>query len=211
MNIALLLEMAAGSLGERVAIVAPDRSLTYAQLYQRAQTVARFVAARPGTTVAYVGLNSSAFPQALFGAALAARPFSPLNYRLPDAELRKIVARTAPSTVIVDDEMRARIEGIDGVELISITELLALPDSDEMSEVPMDADIAVLTHEPALYDAAASGHNVVGWSPYHGMTLPWRVSGTFVRGIQAFDGRDVLAEPGSGRFVRPPPTLPIET
>jgi allantoinase len=78
-------------------------------------------------------------------------------------------------------------------------------------EVGKDADIAVLTHEPALYDAAASGHNVVGWSPYHGMTLPWRVSGTFVRGNQAFDGRDVLAQPGSGRFVRPPPTLPIET
>jgi allantoinase len=72
-----------------------------------------------------------------------------------------------------------------------------------------DADIVVLTPEPLLYDAAASGHNVVGWSPYNGIKLPWRVSGTFLRGIKAFDGRDVLAEPGSGRFVRPPATLPI--
>ena len=72
-----------------------------------------------------------------------------------------------------------------------------------------DADIVILTPEPLLYDAAASGHNVVGWSPYNGMTLPWRVSGTFLRGIKAFDGRRVLAEPGSGRFVRPPATLPI--
>jgi allantoinase len=72
-----------------------------------------------------------------------------------------------------------------------------------------DADIVVLTPEPLLYDAAASGHNVVGWSPYNGIKLPWRVSGTFLRGIKAFDGRDVLAEPGSGRFVRPLATLPI--
>ncbi|WP_029076991.1 dihydroorotase [Kaistia adipata] len=76
-------------------------------------------------------------------------------------------------------------------------------------EVGKDADIVVLTPEPLLYDAAASGHNVVGWSPYNGMTLPWRVSRTFLRGIKAFDGRHVLAEPGSGRFVRPPVTLPI--
>jgi len=75
--------------------------------------------------------------------------------------------------------------------------------------VGRDADICVLTPEPLLYDAAASGHNVVGWSPYHGIKLPWRVSGTFLRGKKAFDGRDVLAEPGSGRFVRPPATLPI--
>jgi allantoinase len=76
-------------------------------------------------------------------------------------------------------------------------------------EVGKDADITVLTPKPLLYDAAASGHNVVGWSPYNGIKLPWRVSGTFLRGIKAFDGRDVLAEPGSGRFVRPPATLPI--
>jgi allantoinase len=67
-----------------------------------------------------------------------------------------------------------------------------------------DADIAVLTPEPRIYDAAASGHNVVGWSPYNGMEIPWRVSGTYLRGALAFDGTDVLAAPGAGRFVRPP-------
>ena len=40
-----------------------------------------------------------------------------------------------------------------------------------------DADIVVLTPEPFVYDAAASGNNVVGWSPYNGLTLPWRVAG----------------------------------
>ena len=72
-----------------------------------------------------------------------------------------------------------------------------------------DADIVVLTPEPRRYDAAASGHNVVGWSPYNGIELPWRVSATYRRGELVFDGSAVLAPPGSGRFVRPPSTRPI--
>ncbi len=72
-----------------------------------------------------------------------------------------------------------------------------------------DADITVLTPEPHTYDAAESGHNVVGWSPYNGMKLPWRVAATFLRGRLVFDGRRVLAEPGTGAFVRPPATLPV--
>ena len=73
--------------------------------------------------------------------------------------------------------------------------------------ISKDADITVLTPEPYPYDAAASGHNVVGWSPYNGIRLPWRVSATYLRGKLAFDGTKGLAEPGTGAFVRPLPTL----
>lgn len=69
--------------------------------------------------------------------------------------------------------------------------------------VGRDADIAVLLPRPAVYDAAASGHNVVKWSPYNGMTLPWTVGLTYLRGALAFDGTSVLAQLGTGRFVRP--------
>ncbi|KFC71365.1 putative dihydroorotase-like protein [Devosia sp. LC5] len=65
-----------------------------------------------------------------------------------------------------------------------------------------DADIAVLFDRPKIYDAAESGHNVVGWSPYNGIELPWTVGLTYLRGRQVFDGVTV-AEPGVGRFVRP--------
>lgn len=70
-------------------------------------------------------------------------------------------------------------------------------------EVGKDADITVLVDRPQVYDAARSGHNVVGWSPYNGIELPWTVAGTWLRGQQVFDGTDVLAVPGNGRFVRP--------
>jgi allantoinase len=67
----------------------------------------------------------------------------------------------------------------------------------------LEADVVVLVERPKIYDAAASGANVVGWSPYNGVRLPWSVAATFSRGRLAFDGVSVLAEPGAGRFVRP--------
>lgn len=70
-------------------------------------------------------------------------------------------------------------------------------------EVGKDADITVLVDRRQVYDAARSGHNVVGWSPYNGIELPWTVAGTWLRGRQVFDGTDVLSAPGTGRFVRP--------
>ena len=66
-----------------------------------------------------------------------------------------------------------------------------------------DADITVLFDRPKTYDAAASGNNVVGWSPYNGIELPWTVGMTYLRGALAFDGTTVLSQPGAGRFVRP--------
>ena len=59
-----------------------------------------------GTNVAFVGLNGWALPVAVFAAGMLARPFAPLNYRLPDADLSKLLARTAPSVAIVDDDLR---------------------------------------------------------------------------------------------------------
>ena len=69
-------------------------------------------------------------------------------------------------------------------------------------EAGKDADITVLVDRPVVYDAARSGHNVVEWSPYNGIELPWTVAGTWLRGRQVFDGTNVAA-PGLGRWVRP--------
>jgi allantoinase len=69
-------------------------------------------------------------------------------------------------------------------------------------EAGKDADITVLVPSPRRYDAAASGHNVVDWSPYNGIELPWTVAGTWLRGQQVFDGTSV-AEPGTGKWQRP--------
>ena len=72
-----------------------------------------------------------------------------------------------------------------------------------------DADIMVLTPESYVVDTAKSGNSVAGWSPFDGMALPYKVAATYARGRLAFDGAKVLAEPGTGRFVRPPERIPV--
>ncbi len=72
-----------------------------------------------------------------------------------------------------------------------------------------DADIAVFIEDPRLYDPAASGHNVVDWSPYEGRTIRHRPIATFQRGSMIYDGSEVLAEPGAGRFVKPQRPLEV--
>ncbi|MCT4655059.1 MAG: amidohydrolase family protein [Cohaesibacter sp.] len=70
-------------------------------------------------------------------------------------------------------------------------------------EVGKDADIVVMAHKPGPYDPAASGHNVVSWSPYEDIELPFRPAATYLRGEKVFDGKDVLAEPGKGTYITP--------
>lgn len=69
--------------------------------------------------------------------------------------------------------------------------------------IGLDADFAVFAERPRYYDAAASGHNVVGWSPYEGRLIRHAPVATFLRGDLVFDGTNVLAQPGNGRFVKP--------
>jgi len=70
-------------------------------------------------------------------------------------------------------------------------------------DIGRDADLSILAHRPRIYDAAASGNNVVGWSPYNGMELPWNVAATYLRGKTVFDGEKVIAPPGNGRYITP--------
>ncbi len=69
--------------------------------------------------------------------------------------------------------------------------------------VGRDADVVLMAKAPYRYDPAASGMNVVGWSPYEGMEMPYRVEAAFLRGAPvSIEGRTV-AEPGTGRFQSP--------
>ncbi len=77
-------------------------------------------------------------------------------------------------------------------------------------KIGRDADICVLLPDAKTYDAAASGHTIVGWSPYNGLKLPWTVAGAWNRGQPIFDGQRVLAKPGAGQFIRPLRTLGLE-
>jgi acyl-CoA synthetase (AMP-forming)/AMP-acid ligase II len=154
MHVPLLLEMAVAAMPDRVGVVAGDVRLTYAELEQRSSAAAAAFAADPAERIVLVDLNSEAVPIALFGAALAGKPFVPVNYRLTDAQLRAIVARTAPSLVIAGEGVAARIEGVEGITVIGRDEFLRrTADAAARPDVDVDPDdIAVL-----LYTSGTTG------------------------------------------------------
>lgn len=66
-----------------------------------------------------------------------------------------------------------------------------------------DADVAVLERGDFTFDEAfIQDRPEMRWSPYHGRRMRARVAATYLRGRQIWDGVNVLAAPGSGRFVR---------
>ena len=147
MNTALLLEMAAEALGDRPAMGGAEAAVSYADMLARARAAAAGLASRPHEHVVHIGLNSTAAALAIFASGLLGRPFAPLNYRLADADLRRLLARTAPASAIVDDDMVGRVEGVDGVEIIprSVFEAEAGAGADRDHDLPpADPDIAVL-------------------------------------------------------------------
>ncbi len=69
--------------------------------------------------------------------------------------------------------------------------------------VGSDADVAVLERGDFVFDEATIvDRPEVRWSPYHGRRMRARVAATYLRGNQIWDGTNVLAQPGTGRFVK---------
>jgi allantoinase len=66
-----------------------------------------------------------------------------------------------------------------------------------------DADLCVLERGDFRFDARGiRDREDARWSPYDGRAMRARVAATWLRGRRGWDGRDVLATPGAGRFVR---------
>ncbi len=117
MNITMLLEMAAGAMGDRIAVGTKADGITYQELYERAQRAAQVISDAGVERAGLVGLNGDDLPLMLFACSLAGVGFAPMNYRLKDEQLRGIVGRTAPSLVVADKDVLGRIENIEGVDL----------------------------------------------------------------------------------------------
>ncbi|MET0138312.1 MAG: class I adenylate-forming enzyme family protein, partial [Sphingobium sp.] len=113
----------------------------------RARAGAAWLAQQPGETLVFCGLNGPTLPIALFAGAMAGIPFAPVNYRLADADLRKLLARTAPSVAIVDADMLARVEGVEGVTFVvrdAFDAACVDPANRDIDLPPSEQDIAVL-------------------------------------------------------------------
>jgi allantoinase len=65
-----------------------------------------------------------------------------------------------------------------------------------------DADFCVMERGRFRFDARdIRDREDARWSPYDGREMRGRVAAAYLRGHRIWDGREVLAKPGSGRFV----------
>jgi allantoinase len=69
--------------------------------------------------------------------------------------------------------------------------------------VGSDCDLVVMERGEFVFDEAdIADRPAMRWSPYHGRRMRARVAASVLRGTVIWDGARVLAEPGTGRFVR---------
>jgi fatty-acyl-CoA synthase len=109
MQIGMLLEMAASGAPHRRAIGSGRTGMTFSELRECAARAGSFLRARSCARVSLIDLNSPAVPLALFGAASAGAVYAPINYRLPDDRLVRLVERIAPAVVIIGEGIAERI------------------------------------------------------------------------------------------------------
>jgi allantoinase len=65
-----------------------------------------------------------------------------------------------------------------------------------------DADVCVLETGRFLFDEASIQDRAdARWSPYHGREMLARVAATYLRGAEIWNGTEVSATPGTGRFI----------
>ena len=153
MNLMMLLEMAAQSAPDRLAIGTLDSGLTYGRMYELAGGAAAALRELPAERVLYTDVSSPTLPVALFGSSWAGKPFVPVSYRLADDRLRMIVTRQSPALLLHGAGSGGnggdRTAGIDGVaqmtteSFISTASGAGVPDADWSYD---EADVAVLLH-----------------------------------------------------------------
>lgn len=145
----LLLEMAAGTAPDRLALGRRADGLTAQRLFDRAGRAAATFDAMGVGRVVYAAQASPTLPVALFGAAWSGLPFVPVNYRLADDRLRAVVAGQAPAVVLCDDACSERFAGIDGAPAVTVSDLAARLDgvAPRATEWSPDPDeVAVVLH-----------------------------------------------------------------
>jgi allantoinase len=161
--------------------------------FRTAEEVERMWGAMAAGTVAYVSTDHAPWPKAkkqyagdifTVGAGLTGlQSFAPLMYTL-------LVERGMSPTVMARmcSEQPARYHGLDPVK--------------GGIRLGADADFCVLETGDFVFDERIiQDREDARWSPYHGRPMKARVASTILRGQEIWNGSEVKAKPGTGRFV----------
>lgn len=106
---------------DRLALVYEGQRITYAELFERIDKMARFLAARgigEGDIVAVFMKNSAAFLEIAFATSHLGAIFLPVNFRLSAEECAFITGHAGARLVLADTEFSDIVAGLDDVLLL---------------------------------------------------------------------------------------------
>jgi acyl-CoA synthetase (AMP-forming)/AMP-acid ligase II len=121
-NLAIILDMIADGLPDRVLVGDRRGGLPGAGIRERAAAGAACVAETGASRLLFLAPNGPAFPVALFAATLAGVPFLPVNYRLGGEQLAEVMTRQQAPLVVTDTPER-----VPGAATVGTAEFLSLP------------------------------------------------------------------------------------
>ncbi|GAA4965835.1 fatty-acyl-CoA synthase [Nonomuraea thailandensis] len=116
------------------AVRYPGGDLTYAQLDDKAARLATVLAedgVGTGDRVAYAGLNSAAFLVTMLATFRLGAIFVPVNFRLAEPELQRVLDRSGARTVICEEGHRGQVDNVR--EATALTRFLLVDDDGEVS------------------------------------------------------------------------------
>lgn len=154
---------------DMTALVFGERTWTYREFADAADRIAAVLAIKgigKGDAVAYIGENSPAFLQTLFGAAQLGAVFVPINTRLAPPEVAHVLTDSNARAVIYDPELYDKI--LPGIEAGGIAHVIPTGEGDEVDpgldrlmQVPKGGhlDVPVAPEDPAaiLYTSGTTG------------------------------------------------------
>jgi len=150
------IERRARAAPDGVALIAGNRSLTYAELADRVRRLAnglRALGVAKGDRVAWLGPNHPAFLESLFAAGLLGAVLAPVNHRLDDAEIGWVLEDIKPRAVIEHGAKAVRRSGASHVAVgssparaASFEELIAGSPCYAIEETVTLDDLCLLPH-----------------------------------------------------------------
>ena len=120
-NLSAFIRFHATRTHERVAIRYQDRAITYAELYQRTERLAGYLARRgigTGDVVAVLMRNSPAFIELSLATSYLGAVFLPINFRLSAGEVTYILEDAGAKIVFADAEFETAVAGFSEVGLL---------------------------------------------------------------------------------------------
>ncbi|MQA93814.1 MAG: long-chain-fatty-acid--CoA ligase [Streptosporangiales bacterium] len=144
--------------GDSPALVAGDRTLTYADLHERSSRLAQALRAHgvgPCSRVCYVGKNHPEFAEVMFAAAKLGAVCAPVNWRLTPEEIGAVIADALAPVTVAGPEFAAIAGDLPGTVVITgepYEELLVGTVADDPGYVG-EADDVVLQ----LYTSGTTG------------------------------------------------------